>query len=173
MHIPKSTDLWKLFDITSRPTHALLHNQFSPQASSKSHRGAWRPCQVPGAGGLWEVVPAQGVLGRLGWWAAPLATTWLFRTFMVIPGDCCWPDKVLWMPRRTLSSSLQRFCCSFGDRLHGSKTTLPSLHIPKMLSGCLAFRARIKIEGFKGRTSISKIRGSHRLTDWRGTFPKT
>lgn len=109
MHIPKSTDLWKLFDITSRPPHALLHNQFSPQASSKSHRGAWRPCQVPGAGGLWEVGPAQGVLGRLGWWAAPLATNWLFRTFMVIPGDCCWPDKVLWMPRRTLSSSFPRF----------------------------------------------------------------
>lgn len=41
------------------------------------------------------------------------------------------------------------------------------------LSGCLAFRrTRTKFEGFKGRAAISKIRGSHRLRDWRGTFPK-
>lgn len=64
-----------------------------------------RCMEVPGAGGLCEGVPGRWVLGRLGWWAAPLAITWLFGACMVMPGDCCWPDKLLSTPWKTLSSS--------------------------------------------------------------------
>lgn len=136
----------------------------------KPPRGAWRPFQLPGSGGLWEVVPGLWVLGRLGWWAPPSATTWHVGAFMVMPGDCCWPDKLLWTPWRTLSILLKVLLGSWRLAVW-QKPKLPSLHILKMLS-LNVWHSELNLKALKGELRFPR---SEEVTDWgtgEGPSPK-
>lgn len=153
-HPQNHRSLEKGFDVISGPTHAFLQSHLSPWASSKARRGAWRPCHVPGC--RWAVGGGPCAAERGAGGLRPRHATWLLAAFVAMPRDCCWPEEMLYILRRTPPSSFQRFYSGFGGWVRDSKLTLPSLQILKMLSGCPELRrTRMKFEGFKGKASIS------------------
>lgn len=173
MHLPKSAHLWKQSDIISRPAYALLQSHFLSQTSNlpEVHGGPASSLGLVGcrrwslaceslagwAGGLHPQQPPGSLEPSGGCQGIAAGLT-----------NCSeHPEGPCQHPPKGFVGVLETGCMA------EAQTAL--LAYPEnALSGCLGFRrTRTKFEGFKGRASISKIRGSHRLRDWRGTFPKT